>query len=69
MSDSIQRIVDRVCGVIAAGETVDVFGLADTLQPECPDMTFDQIADVVARVVVECGSTSFWDRRAHAAPN
>jgi len=69
MSNSIQRIVERVYEAVAAGETVDVFGIAEKLGPDCPDMSFDQIADTVARVVVDSGGTSFWDRKAHKALN
>jgi hypothetical protein len=61
MPKSVDVIETHVSDRLAKGETIDVYRLAELLQPHCPDLTLKQIAEKVSEAVVACGGSAFWN--------
>jgi hypothetical protein len=58
--ESLEHIQQRVTDELKSGATVDIYALAKSLQMHCSDLTAKEIAEIVARFVVNGNGNAIW---------
>jgi hypothetical protein len=59
--ESVAHIQEQVMRALRAGDTIDIYALAKA-QQHCPDMSAEQIADIIAQSVVDGGGNAVWNK-------